>query len=102
MAKLKKDRFGEAAMCAAHYNLDNLTAFVDNNGLQIDGPIDKVMSPGIIQDKFKAFGWNVIDIDGHDFSQIASAIEQANNTKGKPTVIVAKTIKGRGVPFYGK
>jgi len=97
--EIEEGQVWEAAMCAAHYNLDNLTAFVDNNGLQIDGPIDKVMSPGIIQDKFKAFGWNVIDIDGHDFSQIASAIEQANNTRGKPTVIVAKTIKGRGVPF---
>ncbi|MDD4570750.1 MAG: transketolase, partial [Tepidanaerobacteraceae bacterium] len=84
---------------AAHYKLDNLTAFVDNNGLHIDGPIKEVMSPESIQEKFKAFGWNVIDIDGHDIKQIIEAIEQAKSVKGKPTVIVAKTIKGKGVPF---
>lgn len=89
----------EAAMASAHYKLDNLTAFVDHNGLQIDGPIEKVMSPESIQDKFRAFGWRVIDIDGHDFKQILDAVQEAKNTKGQPTVIVAKTVKGKGVPF---
>lgn len=89
----------EAAMASTHYKLDNLTAFIDHNGLQIDGPITQVMSPEKIQDKFKAFGWHVIDIDGHDFDQIIDAIEEAKNTKGRPTAIVAKTIKGKGVPF---
>jgi transketolase len=89
----------EAAMTAAHYKLDNLTAFVDHNGLQIDGPIEDVMSPESIQEKFKAFGWHVVDIDGHDFEQIIDAVEEAKSTKGKPTAIVAKTVKGKGVPF---
>lgn len=97
--ELEEGQIWEAAMTSAHYKLDNLTAFVDHNGLQIDGPIQKVMSPEVVQDKFKAFGWNVIDIDGHNIGQIIEAVEKAKELKGKPTVIVAKTIKGKGVPF---
>ena len=89
----------EAAMSAAHYKLDNLIAFLDNNGLQIDGDIESVMSLGSIVDKFKAFGWNVIEIDGHDFDQIFAALDIAKSTVKKPTMIVAKTIKGKGISF---
>lgn len=97
--ELEEGQVWEAAMAAAHYKLDNLTAFVDHNGLQIDGPIVQVMSPEIIQEKFRAFGWHVIDVDGHDFEDIFRAIEEAKSTKGRPTVIVARTVKGKGVPF---
>ncbi|SHM58339.1 transketolase subunit A [Caldanaerovirga acetigignens] len=97
--ELEEGQVWEAAMAAAHYKLDNLTAFVDHNGLQIDGPIVQVMSPEIIQEKFRAFGWHVIDVDGHDFEDILRAIEEAKSIKEKPTVIVAKTVKGKGVPF---
>ncbi|HEK8844673.1 TPA: transketolase [Clostridioides difficile] len=89
----------EAAMSAAHYKLDNLIAFLDNNGLQIDGDIESVMSLGSIVDKFKAFGWNVIEIDGHDFDQIFAALDIAKSTVKKSTMIVAKTIKGKGISF---
>ncbi|NLC76020.1 MAG: transketolase [Clostridia bacterium] len=89
----------EAAMAAAHYRLDNLAAFVDHNGLQIDGPVTEVMSPEPLTDKWKAFGWHVLSIDGHDLKQILSAIEEAKKTKGRPTVIIAKTVKGKGVSF---
>ncbi|MDN5331463.1 MAG: transketolase [Tepidanaerobacteraceae bacterium] len=97
--ELEEGQVWEAAMAAAHYKLDNLTAFVDHNGLQIDGSITDVMSPEIIEEKFKAFGWHVIDINGHDFEEIINAIEQAKKMKGKPTVIVANTVKGKGVPY---
>lgn len=89
----------EAAMAAAHYRLDNLAAFVDHNGLQIDGPVTEIMSPEPLTDKWKAFGWHVLSIDGHDLEQILSAIEEAKKTKGRPTVIIAKTVKGKGVSF---
>ncbi|MEG1284372.1 MAG: transketolase [Romboutsia sp.] len=89
----------EAAMSAAHYKLDNMIAFLDHNGLQIDGDVTKVMNIGSIVDKFKAFGWNVIEIDGHDFDQIFAALDMAKSTVGKPTMIVAKTVKGKGVSF---
>ena len=89
----------EAAMFAAHHKLDNITVFLDHNGLQIDGPNEDVMSIEPIEDKFKAFGWHVINIDGHSFEEIFAAIDEAKNTKGKPTMIVAKTIKGKGVSF---
>jgi transketolase len=97
--ELQEGQVWEAAMFAAHYKLDNLTAFVDYNGLQIDGDIAKVMSPLPIDEKFKSFGWHVLVIDGHDYAQIEDAINQAKNTKGKPTMIVAKTIKGKGVSY---
>ncbi len=89
----------EAAMFAAHYKLDNLTAFVDFNGLQIDGKITDVMNSTPIDEKYKAFGWHVIVIDGHDLEQIEKAVEEAKATKGQPTMILCKTIKGKGVSF---
>lgn len=97
--ELEEGQIWEAAMTSSHYKLDNLTVFVDYNGLQIDGPIDDVMSPGSIDEKFKAFGWHVILIDGHEINHIIKAVEEAKQVKDKPTVIVAKTIKGKGVSF---
>lgn len=89
----------EAAMASAHYKLDNLVAFLDHNGLQIDGPVTEVMSPEPLVDKWIAFGWHVIRINGHSFTEIINALEIAKNTKNKPTMIVADTIKGCGVSF---
>lgn len=89
----------EAAMCAAHYKLDNLIVFLDHNGLQIDGTTKEVMSPEPLDDKFTAFGWNVIKINGHDYEEIIKAIDIAKDIKGKPTVIIAETIKGKDVSF---
>lgn len=89
----------EAAMCASHFKLDNLCAIVDCNGLQIDGKVEDVLNVYPISDKYRAFGWNVIEIDGHNFEQIDQAYTQAKNYKGKPTVIIAKTVKGKGVSF---
>ena len=89
----------EAAMFAAHYKLDNLTVFLDHNGLQIDGRNEDVMNIEPIDEKFKAFGWHTISIDGHDFQEIFNAIDQAKKVEEKPTIIIAKTIKGKGVSF---
>lgn len=89
----------EAAMAAAHYKCDNLCAMVDFNGLQIDGDICQVMNPTPIDTKFEAFGWHVIHVNGHDYEQIAQAFEEAKTVKGQPTLIFAKTIKGKGVSF---
>ena len=89
----------EAAMFAAHYKLDNLVAILDLNGLQIDGPITEVMNPTPHDEKFLAFGWNVITIDAHDLDQIESALKQARETKGKPTAIIARSTKGKGVSY---
>lgn len=89
----------EAAMLAGHYQLDNLVAFVDHNGLQIDGRCREVMSTEPIAERWRAFGWAVQEIDGHDFSQILQALDTARRTKGKPSLIVANTIKGKGVSF---
>ena len=89
----------EAAMFAGHYNLDNLVAIVDWNGLQIDGPIAEVMNPTPHDEKFKAFGWHVISIDAHNFDEIEAALAEAKTVKGKPTVIIAKSIKGKGVSY---
>ena len=89
----------EAAMFAAHYKLDNLVAFIDWNGLQIDGPIAEVMNPAPHDEKFRAFGWHVISIDAHDFDAIEAALAEAKTVKGKPTVIVAKSTKGKGVSY---
>lgn len=97
--ELEEGQVWEAAMYAAHYKLDNLTAFLDHNGLQIDGDIKKVMSPEPVTDKFKAFGWNVIVVSGHNLEQIDCAINKAKETKGMPTIIVAETVKGKGVSF---
>ena len=95
--ELEEGMVWEGVMFAAHYKLDNLTAFVDFNGLQIDGPVSEVLSPLPIPEKWQAFNWNVIQIDGHDINAIYDAIQQAKTVKGKPTVIVATTIKGKGV-----
>lgn len=89
----------EAAMFAAHYHLDNLVAFIDWNGLQIDGRVADVMNPTPHDKKFEAFGWNVISIDAHDFEQIENALKAARACKGKPTAIIARSVKGKGVSF---
>ena len=97
--ELQEGQVWEAAMFAAHYKLDNLVVIVDNNGLQIDGNIADVMSPYPIVDKFLAFGFNTIAIDGHDFDAIEKALAAAGKTKGQPTAIVMSTVKGKGVSF---
>jgi transketolase len=89
----------EAAMAASHYKLDNLMAFVDHNGLQIDGRVQEVMSPLPIPDKFRAFGWEVLEIDGHDHKQIMEALNTARTVSGRPTAVIAHTIKGKGCSF---
>ena len=90
--ELEEGQVWEQAMFAAHYKLDNFTIFVDNNGLQIDGDITKVMNPTPIDEKFKAFGWNVIVTDAHDFNKLLDAVNQANDVKGKPTAVIIKSI----------
>ena len=97
--EIEEGEVWEAAMFAANRGLDNLVAVVDYNGLQIDGTVEEVNSPYPIADKFKAFKWNVVEIDGHDFDAIKSALENARATKGVPTCIVMKTIKGKGVSY---
>ncbi len=89
----------EAAMFAAHYKLDNLVAVLDWNGLQIDGPVTEVMNPTPHDEKFRAFGWHVISIDAHDLDAIEAAFSEAKTVKGKPTVIIAKSTKGKGVSY---
>ena len=98
--EIQEGQVWEAAMCAGFYKADNLIAFVDNNKLQLDGSLDEIMSSYPIGDKFRAFGWNVLEIDGHDVEQIADAVELAFSMKGKPTVIVADTVKGKGVTLF--
>lgn len=97
--EIEEGQVWEAAMFAAHYKLDNLLAIVDNNNLQIDGTVEEVMSPYPIPEKFAAFGWHVVTIDAHDFDEIEKAFEEAKTVNGKPTVIVQKSIKGKGVSF---
>ena len=97
--EIQEGQIWEAAMFAASRKLDNLTVFVDNNNLQIDGPIDQVCSPYPIDEKFAAFGFHVINIDGHNFDEIEAAVNEAKATKGQPTAIIAKTVKGKGVSF---
>ncbi|MBR3039315.1 MAG: transketolase [Lachnospiraceae bacterium] len=97
--EIQEGQIWEASMFAGHRKLDNLCIIVDNNGLQIDGKIEDVCSPYPIADKFKAFNFNVIEIDGHDFNQIADAFAKARQTKEMPTAIIAKTVKGKGVSF---
>ncbi|QEK11456.1 transketolase [Crassaminicella thermophila] len=89
----------EAAMAAGHYKLDNLTAILDYNGMQIDGKNDEVMTINPIKEKWESFGWYVIEIDGHNFEEIIKAFDKAETIKDKPTMIIAKTIKGKGVSF---
>ena len=97
--EIQEGQVWEAAMFAGHRKLDNLVVIVDNNNLQIDGCVDEVCSPYPIVDKFKAFNFNVIAIDGHDFDAIEAAFKSAKETKGMPTAIVAKTVKGKDVSF---
>ncbi len=97
--EIQEGQVWEAAMLAGHRKLDNLVVIVDNNGLQIDGNIADVCSPYPIDKKFEAFNFHVINIDGHDFDQIAAAFKEARGIKGQPTVIIAKTIKGKNVSF---
>jgi transketolase len=98
--EIQEGQIWEAAMTAAHYRLDNLCAIIDNNGLQIDGPCCDVMHIEPIVYKWEAFGWHVIDIDGHDIKAIVGALNEAETLKGKPTMIVARTTKGKGVSFF--
>lgn len=97
--EIQEGQIWEAAMFAGHRKLDNLLVIVDNNNLQIDGTVAEVCSPYPIDEKFKAFGFNVITINGNDFDEIDSAFKEAKNTKGMPTAIIANTIKGKGVSF---
>lgn len=97
--EIEEGQVWEAAMFAAHYKLDNLVAIVDNNGLQIDGKIEDVMSPYPIVDKFKAFGWHVIEMDAHDFDSIDAAFNEAESVSGQPVAIIQKSVKGKGVSF---
>ncbi|MCK4261928.1 transketolase [bacterium] len=97
--EIEEGQIWEAAMTAAHYKLDNLCAILDFNGLQIDGPIVEVMNSNPIREKWTAFRWNTMEIDGHNFEEILRAFEEAKKIKGKPTIIIAHTIKGKGVSF---
>ena len=97
--EIEEGQVWEASMFAGHRKLDNLVVIVDNNGLQIDGKIDDVCSPYPIDKKFEAFNFHVINIDGNDFDQLEAAFKEARNTKGMPTAIICKTLKGKGVSF---
>ena len=97
--ELQEGLVWEASMAAAHYKLDNLVAIVDFNGLQIDGKNEEVMAISPLDEKFRGFGFNVIECDGHDYEELDKAFKNAEETKGKPTVIIAKTVKGKGVSF---
>ncbi|GAA0107984.1 transketolase [Clostridium tertium] len=97
--ELQEGLVWEASMAAAHYKLDNLVAIVDFNGLQIDGKNEEVMGISPLDEKFRGFGFNVIECDGHDYEELDKAFKNAEETKGKPTVIIAKTVKGKGVSF---
>lgn len=97
--ELQEGQVWEAAMSSAHYKLDNLVAFVDFNGLQIDGSNEEVMNVSPVDKKFEAFGWNVLVIDGHNFEEIKNALDKAKEVKERPTAIIAKTVKGKGVSF---
>ena len=97
--ELQEGQVWEAIMTASHYKLDNVCAVVDYNGLQIDGNVENVMGIAPLEDKWRSFNWHVIECDGHDVSQMMAAYEEAKQTKGKPSVIIMKTIKGKGVSF---
>jgi transketolase len=97
--EIQEGQIWEAAMWAGHRKLDNLVVIVDNNNLQIDGSVEDVCSPYPIDKKFEAFNFHVINIDGNDFDQIRAAFKEARETKGMPTAIIAKTVKGKGVSF---
>jgi transketolase len=95
--ELQEGNVWEAAMTSSHYKLDNLTAIIDNNNLQIDGHVTKVKNVQPLKDKFEAFGWHIIEIDGHNIKEIITALDDASKIKHKPTAIIAHTIKGKGV-----
>lgn len=97
--EIQEGQVWEAAMFASHYELDNLIAIVDNNGLQIDGNVKDVMSPYPIDEKFKAFGWHTITMDAHDFDDMERAFDEAESISGQPVVIIQNSIKGKGVSF---
>jgi transketolase len=97
--ELEEGQIWEAVMTAAHRRLDNLTAFVDANGLQIDGPVAEIKSMERIGERFAAFGWHVVEVDGHDIAAIMAALAEARRIQGRPTVVVARTVKGKGVSF---
>ncbi len=97
--EIQEGQVWEAAMFASHYHLDNIVVIIDRNRLQVDGPTNKIMTIEPLADKWKAFGWKVIIIDGHSMNQILDALEKAKETKDKPTIIIANTIKGKGVSF---
>jgi transketolase len=97
--ELQEGQIWEAMMTAAHYKLDNVCALVDYNGLQIDGDVEAVMGVAPLAQKWQSFNWHTIEIDGHDLEKVLAAYEEARNTKGKPSVIIAKTTKGKGVSF---
>lgn len=98
--EIQEGQVWEAAMTAGHYRLDNLCAIIDNNGLQIDGFCCDVMKIEPLPDKWRAFGWHVIDINGHNMEQILRALDEAEATKGFPTMIIARTVKGKGVSIF--
>ncbi|HIC92192.1 MAG TPA: transketolase [Syntrophaceae bacterium] len=98
--EVQEGQIWEAAMSAAHYKLDNLCAILDHNHLQIDGTVEEVMNIEPLSDKWRAFGWKVFNINGHDYAQILTAFDKAERTKGQPSIIIAETIKGKGVSFF--
>jgi len=98
--EIQEGQIWEAAMSAAHYKLDNLCAVIDKNGLQIDGPVKDVMGIEPLNDKWKAFGWHVIECNGHDIGEILQALDEAEHKKGSPTMIIADTVKGKGVSIF--
>ena len=97
--EVQEGQVWEAAMTAAHFKLDNVCAIVDNNGVQLDGPTAEIMGIEPLADKFHAFGWNVIEVDGHDCAALSHAFRLAESVKGKPTVLIASCVKGKGVSF---
>jgi transketolase len=97
--EIQEGQIWEAAMTSAHYNLDNLIAFLDYNGLQIDGDVHTVMNPAPLAEKWRAFNWHVQEIDGHDFGQVLAAIDIAKTARNMPSMIICKTIKGKGVSY---
>jgi transketolase len=98
--EVQEGQVWEAAMSAAHYRSDNLCAFVDSNRLQIDGEVQRIMGVEPLVDKFRSFGWNALELDGHDIEAILSALEQARACQGQPTAVIARTVKGKGVPLF--
>lgn len=98
--EVQEGQVWEAAMAAAHFGLDNLCALVDWNGLQIDGEVDKVMKVTPLAPKFLGFGWQVLEVDGHDMQAICRALDESEQHRGRPTMIIARTVKGKGVPFF--